>query len=410
MKKCILLFFLYFVQMQIVAQWETVYFPIPTYNLPGLQGVAFSDLDHGTAVGNSYIIKTIDNGTTWDTVFYAADENFNDVIYIDSLTAYAVGDSAFTGIIAKTIDGGTTWTTALTSSANITSVSFPSSSYGYAAAYNGAIVKTTNAGTTWNTLTTPVVNNLKSVSFVNDSTGFISSDSIVLKTTDGGITWSTHQVLYGDFSSLSFPSDSIGYLMTSSFGQANIYKTIDQGNSWNLIYSMDTAMVYATSIFFVDDTTGYMCGEFVMYKTTDGGNTWTVQHSSLLYWPNFFDTVMDVFILNDSTGFAVGPGQFYRTPSSEEVSSVEDIKSNYTFLMYPKPSDGNMTLEYKLNAADHATMQLMDITGKQIANYPLDNASNKLLLNCTTLDNGIYFYRVIINNKTEGYDKLIVIK
>jgi photosystem II stability/assembly factor-like uncharacterized protein len=78
-----------------------------------LTSISFFNENLGYCVGGisgpdsvAVILKTIDSGQTWESVYEAVGPKFNDISIIDSDVAYAVGDY---GIILKTIDGGQTW-------------------------------------------------------------------------------------------------------------------------------------------------------------------------------------------------------------------------------------------------------------------------------------------------------------
>ena len=59
-----------------------------------------------------------------------------------------------------------------------------------------------------------------------------------------------------------------------------------------------------------------------------------------------------------------------------------------------------MTLEYTLLSTSKGELLICDVTGKVISNYSLKEGTiNKLEINQTQLDNGVYFYSVIIDNK-----------
>ena len=67
-------------------------------------------------------------------------------------------------------------------------------------------------------------------------------------------------------------------------------------------------------------------------------------------------------------------------------------------------------LDYKIAPTDVAVMQLSDLTGKLIATYELNANTDKLQIRNNKLNNGIYFYSVIVNNKTMKQEKLVIIK
>ena len=74
-----------------------------------LFGLSFTDINRGTAVGDSGIIlRTINGGATWSAQNSSTTQNLYGVSFSDANNGTAVGDS---GIILRTINGGTTWTT-----------------------------------------------------------------------------------------------------------------------------------------------------------------------------------------------------------------------------------------------------------------------------------------------------------
>ncbi len=80
------------------------------------------------------------------------------------------------------------------------------------------------------------------------------------------------------------------------------------------------------------------------------------------------------------------------------------------FTISPNPSNGNMVLQYSLNPSDKAEINIYDISGKLINSYLLNASESKISINEEHLNNGIYFYKIIINNKIIQSDKLVIIK
>jgi len=119
------------------------------------------------------------------------DNELRSIHFIDEQTGLAAGF----GTIQKTTDGGNTWTPTTAKGDFFTSISFPSSSIGYAVGFNGSIIKTTDGGETWdvqrdgNSLLKKQMH-FESVRFVSTTTGFVvGRNGIILKTTDGGSNW-----------------------------------------------------------------------------------------------------------------------------------------------------------------------------------------------------------------------------
>ena len=105
-------------------------------NFPGLrlQSVFFLNDSNGYAVGQNYILKTIDGGDTWTSI---SDSNWWlwDIAFKNENIGYVVGNN----IILETIDGGSTWQ----SSSNneiLTAICF-SNHVGYISTYSSQILK-----------------------------------------------------------------------------------------------------------------------------------------------------------------------------------------------------------------------------------------------------------------------------
>lgn len=89
----------------------------------------------------------------------------------------------------------------------------------------------------------------------------------------------------------------------------------------------------------------------------------------------------------------------------EQATALSDFK------LYPNPNDGSMNFVYTLNAASQGQFILYDITGKIISTHTLQQGNkNQLFINETLLDNGMYFYKVIIDNELKMNDKIIISK
>ena len=95
---------------------------------------------------------------------------------------------------------------------------------------------------------------------------------------------------------------------------------------------------------------------------------------------------------------------------SDTAISVNEIDSDkFKIELYPSPSNGTIILNYTSKQNGIGAIKFYDITGKLVERYELNSNRNELQL-ITNLDNGIYLYQVIVNNKTVKTDKLVVIK
>jgi hypothetical protein len=119
------------------------------------------------------LIKTIDYGTTWNTIFSSAANNIKDFSFPTKDTGYLIlNDSSY-----KTTNGGITWNKLTVPGSSYTCIRFANGLIGYVGGIGGYLIKTINGGTTWTTETsntTETINTLytfgTSVAYFVDST------------------------------------------------------------------------------------------------------------------------------------------------------------------------------------------------------------------------------------------------
>jgi hypothetical protein len=97
-------------------------------------------------------------------------------------------------------------------------------------------------------------------------------------------------------------------------------------------------------------------------------------------------------------------------PCEDTATTLFEIKNYNSFILYPNPNNGNMILEYVLLNEDAGILEITDITGKILNRYELKAGSDKLRINDAQLENGLYLYRILVNNKVMKSDKLLIIK
>jgi len=246
----------------------------------GIRDLLFTDNRTGYAVGGvntweQIVLKTTDGGINWNKVSFSMEDFDLYALHINSNgKGLAVGGA---GTILKSFDQGQNWIRSFSGSGmlsgdDIESIAFVDSKIGYAAGYRdtwqsgGVILKTTNGGRSW--FTNSNYRNgmgFESISFVNENTGWVLSEyDGILSTTDGGINWNWNYLpLIG--SSVVFLNEQVGLI-----GGDKIYKSYDGGINWT-----EKSNYQSNSVYFIDENTGWSCGNSgTILLTTDGGENW----------------------------------------------------------------------------------------------------------------------------------------
>ncbi len=101
----------------------------------------------------------------------------------------------------------------------------------------------------------------------------------------------------------------------------------------------------------------------------------------------------------------------------ENLSSVlgagDEVKPVTNLLNYPNPSPGSTTISYHLNRPGFVTLTLYDVFGKEIETVVKEDQqpnAYQYLLSTQSLQNGLYFYRLQVDNSTADVKKMLVVK
>ena len=178
----------------------------------------------------------------------------------------------------------------------------------------------------------PQGNALYGVSFANGQTGFAIGDcGTILKTIDNGESWT---IVYNDVKSrlykIYFPSLLTGYAIGRDYPpdatspNKLILKTNDGGEHWFTIFH--NAMTTFNSIWFMSETTGYTVGNTgIIRKTTDAGLTWDN------YYTSTGSDLQDIAFFDSLTGISVGnDGDILRTADGGLNWQIIPINLYYT--------------------------------------------------------------------------------
>lgn len=141
----------------------------------------------------------------------------------------------------------------------------------------------------------PTTNNLYSVTFPSESIGYSVGDNrCIMKTMDGGSSWNLINIQSGintNLSSVFFLSDSVGFVCGNNY----FAKTSDGGITWNS-YNIEYAIY--NSIYFINECIGFLAdGDGKVSKTTNGGISWTSQ--------KILGDINDIYFINDNIGYCV---------------------------------------------------------------------------------------------------------
>lgn len=401
-KKSILLILLFFVNVSTFSQWNKQ--NSGTTNT--LSDVYFINPDTGFAVGSNTILKTVDGGLNWQT-FSANNSIFQGVCFSNVTTGFAVGQDYIAGksTIMKTTNCGVTWIpNNLTTSSILNDIFFISPMMGFIVGSNGYALKTINGGINWQVMNTGVTDILLAVNFTDTLNGIIvgggPNSSKILKTTDGGKNWDSvispsSEFLQGVF----FPSPLLGYIVGWN---GVILKTTDGGTIWK---KQNSVGVYGNlDVFFVNDSVGFVVGGTSTFagiqKTINGGLNWVAQTA------NVSSGVAAVFFINATIGFCVGDkGSILKTTNGATAGIDISWNSSFSVNCYPNPATEFMSISLPNNFLNKSiSLIIFDLDGKMVCS--LTKIEDNEIVNLSMLAQGTYIF--VFKNGNESVTKQIV--
>lgn len=251
---------------------------------------------------NSFVIKSLDYGETWQSIDTGFEAAFNAINIIDENLVILSTENS----IIKSYDGGNNWEEFEIPNVTVQKTFFTSALVGHAACKRGTILKTIDGGETWyateTTNTTP--SDYYSIYFKDENNGFAGRWSAVYRTTDGGETWFESQRA-GIIHDFQFINENDGFMVG-----AYIYKTRNGGEYWDDIPYRglrNGEPDEMTGVFFHNTGIGHVSGERgVILKTNTAGGIW------YQYSPTYND-IEQIQMFNNGTGYAKTRINFYKT-------------------------------------------------------------------------------------------------
>jgi photosystem II stability/assembly factor-like uncharacterized protein len=312
-----------------------------------------------SSVTRSIINKTNDGGITWTpysfntTTYYPLNQIF--------FTSYNIGFVSMPPHIYKTIDNGTSWDS-LNLPEKSVALHFINDTIGFYVPYfSNDIYKTTDGGITWTYI--PIIGAfvLNSVNFINDSIGFVYGNDEIWETTDQGYSWNkiTSGVFNNLLSKVVFINKNLAYAITNNYYSPYvIYKTTDGGANWiQQVYAANDVVL--TDISFLNDTVGYAVGgpkydgsyDAIIIKTTNGGGMVNIPENN-----------------TEKINYV----KCYPNPASDEITiSITSDNNNYKFELI------NLLGEVVLSSNENKNLFSMSLKGIREGYYICKITDNK---------------------------------
>ncbi len=366
------------------------------------------------------ILKTINGGIQWFSVYSNPEYSIDDVFFIYSNIGWAVGfrnPPEIKNVVLKTVNGGATWSEIYVDSLYSfgSEIYFSDLTTGYLAC--GNLKKTTNGGVNWFTV---FDNSSSGIFFLNTNTGWTSGRNRgVDKTTDGGNSWiNQYPFFYHNYDAdIYFINEQKGFAVNGYFGSYGyLYYTTNGGLNWNENHDFQYLV---NSIKFVNTNTGYMLAlgyynEIQLSKTTNGGANWILHNINSTKIPGH------LFFRSVNTGWLVGDsGLIMKTTNGGVTIGIQQIGINVPgdfslFQNYPNPFNPSTKIRFDISGTTAAQTFLIvyDLLGREVAvlvNEKLRPGEYEVDFNASNYPSGVYYYKLSAGNFSETR-KMVIVK
>ena len=76
--------------------------------------------------------------------------------------------------------------------------------------------------------------------------------------------------------------------------------------------------------------------------------------------------------------------------------------------LYPNPANNKVSLNYNLNGASNARLEIRNILGSVVKSVEINETNGQISLDVSNLTNGVYFYSFIVNEVAIKSTKLVI--
>lgn len=399
------------------AQWNAVRFD----HLNTFQKVYNVDANNAFVLGNEssnyecFFLRTSNGGATWDSIGLNTPNTLyqlNELFFVDVNTGFIGGmKNSSTQVLLKTTDNGTTWNDVTPSPGSpnpLSAVFFVSTSIGYATA-GSTFYATTDGGVTWtsNALSfIPLDLNFTSVTegFACGTSG--GNPAVNMKTTDGGVTWTSSLVVNAPM--LFVPACELlnvidaNTAFTSLQYTNKLFRTVNGGASWDTIVCDSVFSVI--DFHFNSADSGYVLSDDGrLFYTSDAGATWAMQYAT--EW-GFYGPSIYLYSLSfaDGVGYMCGSNGLIKR-YDEAVAGVHEavLQTQVSVTVFPNPCYGSQNISLMVpGMSGECLVTITDLSGRTVHEQFVfaTEGSPIVFRGALNLPDGVYSVRISGDNQS----------
>lgn len=170
----------------------------------------------------------------------------------------------------------------------------------------------------------------------------------------------------------------------------------------NFIY--DANLINLTNaVWFEDMSTGATSWE---WHFGDGGTSTLQDPTHIFAYEDTFDVTLiacnadgccDTFTIPDAV-------------IAYDDTNVDELDEQYGFTIAPNPAKEHVLITFNNAVNTHRTVDIVDIAGRKVYSETVPNGSLNIQLECSTLNGGLYFVRIVVNDQVSKSTPLLICK
>ena len=297
------------------------------------------------------------------------------------------------------------------------------------------ILKTTNGGLTWTKIISDDddARQYNAINYVNENLAFtVGYDftepikrGIIMRTTNGGINWTTQYTDSTTYTNVFCTSGTTGFITGGNAEGGHIWKTTNQGETWNTICTKDSLIIQGIKFYNAGPVgiaygvkfyTGKNFQPFAL-KTTDFGATWKIQ---IIDDQHPTPTVTSGCMVNNFN-YYLGGGTFSEPRIYHTNNGGSTLVHNNTGITakeyslkqnYPNPFNPVTSIQFNIPSKSNVTLKVFNSLGKEIVelmNEVKSEGSYEVKFDAANLPSGVYYYKLSSDNFSET-KKMILLK
>jgi hypothetical protein len=266
----------------------------------------------------------------------------------------------------------------------------------------GGVYKSTNNGANWTQTSLPACTNGEYTAMaINGNNVYTSGFCGTFLSTDFGLNWIQSSTNVGAHAFAIYGNNIFA-------GDAGVYKSTDNGINWVRTSLDSNVIIYAMLIYSNEIFVGGGGGFFI---SLDNGTNWQPKFEGLGGFTRSL-CISNAYIFDGTDGHGI-----YRRPLSElvgikiisqQVPTSSELKQNY-----PNPFNPTTSINYQIITGSIVKINIYNIIGQEITtlvNQKQNPGSYETSWDGINFPSGVYFYRLIADNKIIDTKKMILTK